>query len=158
MIEITVVGIWRPPWTATFKNLQLPCKIDEVQLRRTYGERNVSTGKGIIASVSSLDGDRVPTATLSFRRTAPLTRPNCIRRTREHRVMGDGEPDIAGWKVMASSRGWLPASTAGCRSGWRSHYKSVFWFFSYKSSPSISPMKLMTMSDYIKQILWSNLW
>lgn len=27
--------------------------------------------------------------------------------------MGDGEPDEAGWKVMASSRSWLPASMQG---------------------------------------------
>lgn len=27
--------------------------------------------------------------------------------------MGDGEPDEAGWEVMAPSRGWLPASMQG---------------------------------------------
>jgi len=47
-------------------------------------------------------------ATLSFRRTAPLTAP-----TNRQAVTGDDEPDIAGWEVMAPSRGWLPAMTRG---------------------------------------------
>lgn len=57
---------------------------------------------------SEATAEYLPTATLSFRRTAPLTAP-----TNRPAVTGDDEPDIAGWEVMAPSRGWLPAMTRG---------------------------------------------
>lgn len=72
--------------------------------RRKPLEALIEPGKG-----DAQRGDRrVPTATLSFRRTAPLTAP-----TNRPAVTGDDEPDIAGWEVMAPSRGWLLAMTRG---------------------------------------------